>query len=86
MVNDSVCFVCVAFLPPLAFVPFARCAGFNVCVVREYQVLQHYLLPSIEGGAGGGSVSYRKDTTSEGRFATFRPCRFKINIRQYVIR
>ena len=47
-------------------------------MVREYPVLQHYLLPSIEGGAGGGSVilplvegqgggspfSYRKDTIS----------------------
>ena len=47
---------CYLVVDPSPFAPFARCAGFNVCVVREYQVLQHYLLPSIEGGAGGGSV------------------------------
>ena len=77
--------VVISLFDPSPFAPFARCAGFNVCVVREYQVLQHYLLPSIEGGAGGGSVGaggrvcYCKDTTSKGRFANFLLTRSKIN-------
>ena len=74
----------------------ARCAGFNVCGqgVSSSAALSTPLhrgrgrgwvcYPSHCRGAGGGSVSYRKDTTSEGRFANFRAHQFEINKLQHV--
>ena len=47
---------CCLVVDPSPFDPFDCCYRFQQFMAGECQVLQHYLLPSIEGGAGGGSV------------------------------
>ena len=54
--NDSV-FVLSLLCPLRPFVPLRLLCRLQQCVVREYQVLQHYLLPSLVEGQVGGSAT-----------------------------
>ena len=46
----------VSLFSPPCLCPSDCCCRLQQFMAGECQVLQHYLLPSIEGGAGGGSV------------------------------
>ena len=77
-------FVLSLFCPLCLLFPFDCCAGFNNVWLGSIKFCSTIYSPPL--WRGRGRVCYCKDTTSEGRFATFRATQFEINISREVKR